>query len=240
MIAALRCLYRHAIADGLIHEADNPAVRVAKPRRLASTRRALPDAHVAEITRVAATTGNDPQLDSLVLRLHIETACRRGGALALRLCDLDVEQCLIRLREKGDTTRWQPVSPTLIRHLLHHAQQRGAAEPADQVLRYRTGQPNAHRRYDGLWHGSVSTFHGWRHSRSARTGCATQPSPGLNGSVATPWPGPTRAMTAPASTYVRADIEEIALALAGLTGEPHPLARASRAARFRGSIDEVR
>ena len=41
-------------------------------------------------------------------------------------------------------------------------------------------------------------------------------------------------------TYVRADIEEIALALAGLTGEPHPLARASRAARFRGSIDEVR
>lgn len=30
---------------------------------------------------IAATTGNDPVLDSLLVRLHIETACRRGGAL---------------------------------------------------------------------------------------------------------------------------------------------------------------
>lgn len=30
------------------------------------------------------------------------------------------------------------------------------------------------------------------------------------------------------STYVRADIDEVAAALAALTGEPHPLARGSR------------
>jgi hypothetical protein len=41
-IAALRCIYRHAIDDGLIGEADNPAAKVAKPRRLPSTRRAVP------------------------------------------------------------------------------------------------------------------------------------------------------------------------------------------------------
>jgi hypothetical protein len=41
---------------------------------------------------VAATTGNDPALDSLLLRLHTETACRRGGALALRPADLDPDQ----------------------------------------------------------------------------------------------------------------------------------------------------
>lgn len=40
LISALRCLYRHAVLDGLIREADNPAAKVAKPRRLASTRRA--------------------------------------------------------------------------------------------------------------------------------------------------------------------------------------------------------
>jgi hypothetical protein len=69
---------------GLISEADNPARKVAKPRRLPSTRRAVPDTRLAEINEVAARTGDDPELDALLLRLHTETACRRGGALALR------------------------------------------------------------------------------------------------------------------------------------------------------------
>jgi integrase/recombinase XerC len=69
------------------------------------------DTRLAEINQVAATTGDDPELDALILRLRTETACRRGGALALRLADLDREQCLILLREKGETVRWQPVSP---------------------------------------------------------------------------------------------------------------------------------
>jgi hypothetical protein len=38
LIAALRCLYRHAVADGVIGEGRNPALKVAKPRRLPSTR----------------------------------------------------------------------------------------------------------------------------------------------------------------------------------------------------------
>jgi len=83
LISALRCLYRHAVMDGLISDADNPAVKVAKPRRLASTRRALSDPQMSEIRDAAASTGNDPELDCLLLRLHAETACRRGGALAL-------------------------------------------------------------------------------------------------------------------------------------------------------------
>ncbi|MGH3611864.1 MAG: hypothetical protein ACRDRK_04465 [Pseudonocardia sp.] len=60
--------------------ADNPARKVAKPRRLPSTRRAVADTRLAEINHIAATTGNDPALDTLLLRLHIVTACRRGGS----------------------------------------------------------------------------------------------------------------------------------------------------------------
>ena len=71
-MAALRCLYRRAVDDGLIAEADNPARKVAKPRRLPSTRRAVPDARLAEINQVAAATGDDPELDTLLLRLHTE------------------------------------------------------------------------------------------------------------------------------------------------------------------------
>jgi hypothetical protein len=68
----------------MISAADDPARKVAKPSRPASARHAVPDNRLAQINHVAATTGNDPALDTLILRLHTETACRRGGALALR------------------------------------------------------------------------------------------------------------------------------------------------------------
>jgi integrase/recombinase XerC len=74
MITALRCLYRRAEEDGLITAADNPAKKVDKPRRPPSTRRAVADTRLAEIVQVAATTGDDPALDALILRRHIETA----------------------------------------------------------------------------------------------------------------------------------------------------------------------
>src|SRR5579864_8489051 len=150
LVAALRCLYQRAVEDGLIAEADNPARKVAKPRRLPSTRRAVPDTRLAEINEAAAATGDDPELDTLLLRLHTETACRRGGALALRPDDLDPDQCLIRLREKGETVRWQPVSPTLTGRLLEHGRQRHAP-PDGQLLRYASGRPITYRRYDHLW-----------------------------------------------------------------------------------------
>jgi integrase len=150
LVAALRCVYRHAEDDGLISEADNPARKVDKPRRLPSTRRAVADTRLAEINHVAATTGNDPVLDALLLRLHTETACRRGGALALRPRDLDTTQCLILLREKGETVRWQPVSPTLMVHLQRHGEDRHAPQDG-QLLRYTSGAPITRRRYDHLW-----------------------------------------------------------------------------------------
>jgi integrase len=150
LVAALRCLYRRAVDDGLITEAGNPARKVAKPRRLPATRRALPDARLAEINQIAATTGDDPELDTLLLRLHTETACRRGGALALRPRDLDPDQCLVLLWEKGETVRWQPVSPTLMARLVEHGRERHAP-PDGQLLRYGDGKPITSRRYDHLW-----------------------------------------------------------------------------------------
>ncbi|WP_223838719.1 tyrosine-type recombinase/integrase [Saccharopolyspora pogona] len=228
LISALRCMYRHAVADGLISENDNPATRVAKPRRLASPRRALPDTRLAEINEVAGSTGNDPGLDSMLLRLHTETACRRGGALALCPKDLDTEQCLIRLHEKGETLRWQPVSPPLMRHLVTHGEQRGAAE-AGQLLRYRNGSAITARRYDYLWQRigkhlpwvatqQVST-HWLRHTT------LTWVERNFGYAVARAYAGHNgKSDAGTTSTYVRADLQEIATALAALTGEPHPLA----------------
>ena len=121
VIAAARAIYTRAIADGLITPTASPAHRVAKPRRLPNHRRALTPDELDHINRVARTSGNDVILDALLLRLHTETACRRGGALALRVIDLDTDHCLVRLIEKGLKLRWQPISPNLATSLADHA-----------------------------------------------------------------------------------------------------------------------
>jgi integrase/recombinase XerC len=229
LIAALRCLYNHAVADGKVAEADNPARRVAKPRRLPSTRRAVPDTRLAEINQVAAATGNDPGLDCLLLRLHTETACRRGGALALRPVDLDPDQCLILLREKGGTSRWQPVSPTLMAHLQQHARDRHA--PRDgQLLRYRDGKPITTRRYDHLW-SRIGQHLAWVAAQQISTHwlrhtTLTWVERNFGYAVAHAYAGHTdsAADAGTTSTYIRASVQEVAAALAALTGEPHPLA----------------
>ena len=228
LIAAFRCIYQHATMDGLILDADNPATRVAKPRRLPSTRRAIPDHRLAEIITIAATTGNDPELDTFLLRLHTETACRRGGALNLRPCDLETQQCLILLREKGGTARWQPVSPTLMHHLVTHSRERGSGS-GEQLLRYRNGQPITARRYDYLWSRirkhlpwvatqQIST-HWLRHTT------LTWVERHFGYAIARAYAGHTdNANAGTTATYIRADLHEVAAALTALTGEPHPLA----------------
>jgi integrase len=171
-------------------------------------------------------------LDALLIRLHTETGCRRGGALALRLRDLDAQQCLIYLREKGGTARWQPVSPTLMRHLQAHHAERGDGDRDGARLRYRTGRPLTPRRYDYLWQRigqhlpwvrtqQIST-HWLRHTTltwvERRHGHA----------VARAYAGHTDAGGAGSTaTYVRASLSEVAAALAGLTGEDHPLTEAT-------------
>ncbi len=83
-ISAVRCVYRYAEDHGWIRPCDNPARQLTIPVRRPSHRYAIPSGQLAEICRTAATTGDDPELDALILHLHIETACRRGSALALR------------------------------------------------------------------------------------------------------------------------------------------------------------
>ncbi len=228
LVAALRCVYQRAVDDGLISEADNPARKVAKPRRLPSTRRAIADTRLAQINQVAATTGNDTELDTLMLRLHTETACRRGGALALRPADLDPGQCLVLLREKGETVRWQPVSPTLMARLVQHGEERHAP-PDGQLLRYAGGQPVTSRRYDHLW-ARIGRHLPWVATQQISTHwirhtTLTWVERNFGYAVARAYAGHTDAggEAGATSTYVRASLPEVAAALAALTGEPHPL-----------------
>lgn len=94
-------LYNRASRTVWIASTASPAHRVVKPRRLPSTRRALTPHDLTRSTPPPAPAATMSSSTPLLLRLHTETALRRGGALALRLADLNTEQCLIRLDEKG-------------------------------------------------------------------------------------------------------------------------------------------
>lgn len=229
VIAAARAIYTRAIADELLAPGTSPAHRVTKPRRLPSTRRALTPFELDQINTVTRATGNDVVLDALLLRLHTETACRRGGALTLRLGGLDTDHCLIRLEEKGGTIRWQPVSPVLATSLAEHAACRGAVHPADPLLRYRDGRALTSRRYDHLWArlgrhlpwvaAQGITTHWLRHTT------LTWVERHFGYGIARAYAGHTDKTGPPTTTYIKADLETVATALAALTGHPHPLAR---------------
>nr|WP_308129508.1 site-specific integrase [Actinoplanes polyasparticus] len=229
LIAAFRCIYRYAVADRLIEAGNNPAARVDKPHRQPSLRHALPDPALAAIIKVAGETGNDPDLDLLILRLHIETACRRGGALALRRQDLDTDQCLVRLQEKGQTQRWQPISPTLTASLIAHHSERSDGSPAGQLLRYRGGRPVGRRRYDHLWH-RIGTYLPWVAVQQIsvhwiRHTTLTWIERHFSYAIARAFAGHAGGSEAgTTATYVKATLQEIAQALATMTGEPHPVA----------------
>lgn len=226
-ISTVRCIYRYAEDRGWIRPSDNPARQLTFPTRRKSHRYAIPSDQLAEICQVAATTGNDPDLDSLLLRLHLETACRRSGALALRPHDLDTTQCLLYLREKDGTDRWQPVSPTLMSHLTTHAHERHSPQ-SGQLLRYRNGKPITHRRHDHLWHRIGQelpwvatqgiTTHWLRHTT------LTWVERTFSYAVAREYAGHSGKTGGTTATYVKANLHEVAAALSILTAEPHPLA----------------
>lgn len=228
-VSAVRCVYRYAEDQGWIRPSDNPARRLSIPARQRSHRYAIPAQQLTEICQVAATTGDDPELDSLILRLHIETACRRSGALALRPHDLDSDMCLIYLREKDATERWQPVSPTLMRHLLAHADERHSPR-SGRLLRYRNGKPITSRRYDHLWQ-RIGEVLPWVASRGItahwlRHTTLTWVERTFSYAVAREYAGHRGKTHGTTATYVKAHLHEVAAALAVLTREPHPLAPA--------------
>jgi len=231
-VAALRHFFTKAVDDGLLRE--NPALKLVKPKRQASHRRPLKPEEVEQLWTVTVTTGNDPALDALLFRFHLETGARRGGALALRVRDLNRKNQTVLLREKGETERWAPVSSTLLDALEDHTASRGAAAPDDALFRYKpskgaaAGRPLTYRRYDNLyarwqaalpWADQVHVSGHWlRHTAVAEV----ERLAGFG--TARKFAGHRDESAATTLTYIRADDEAVAAAAALRSGEAHPLA----------------
>jgi integrase len=121
-IGALRALFARAERAGLV--AKSPAADLEKPRRLPNRRRALEDDELREVIDAVRTTSQDPDLDLLLIRFHLESGARREGALNLSLRDLDGRR-ITRRRYNTVFDRARPCLPWAERtsvsaHILRH------------------------------------------------------------------------------------------------------------------------
>jgi len=225
-ITTARAFFRLAVQDGLIR--SNPAAAVRKPRRNPRERRALTPGEIADLDQVARTRSDDPELDTLLVRFHLETGARRQGAIGLRMRDLDRRRQVVRLLEKGDKEREVPVTAELLDYLLDHVSRRApGAAGDDSVLRYRSGAPLTRRRYNTLaerWQRELSwtatapvSIHWLRHT------ALTEVERIAGHAVAEALAG--HAPTSVTSAYTKATVAEDARALEKRTGTRHPLAR---------------
>ncbi|WP_280230910.1 site-specific integrase [Nocardia cyriacigeorgica] len=199
------------------------------PTKLDSTRHALTPQQVADLGRVASQTGNDVELDALIVRLHVETACRRDAALRLQVQDLSLDDCTVLLHHKGGVDAWHPISPLLAQRLVEHVDHRGGttAQAAQQVLRTRTGRPITSRRYDNL-HGRFRSHLPWAAAKGVtvhwlRHTTLTFVEREFGEAVARRYAAHKDPGTTATPIYTKASLVECAHALVAATGQPHPL-----------------
>jgi integrase len=223
-VAALRALFKRAKRARLIGE--NPAAEVDKPKRQASRRRALTEPELTEAVDAVRTVSRDLELDLLLVEFHLETGARREGALNLTLDDLDGRRSTVLLREKFSKEREQPISPSLLARIETLARRRGAVAGTDKVLRSARGRPITRRHHCTLF-GNVQAALPWsirtpvtphvlRHTAAKAIERVGGPA------VAEKFLG--HAPNTTTAIYTKATTEEVAAAVAYLTGEPHPLA----------------
>lgn len=190
-VAALRALFGRAERAGLLTK--NPARELDKPRRRASRRRALDDTELAEALDAVRTTSQDPDLDLLLVRFHLDSGARREGALSLRLGDLDRRRSTALLREKFGLEREQPIPPSLVVSLEAHARERGATGGQTQCSGTSEMSRSPAAGTTPCSTGPRRCCRGRPAPRSPRTPCATPPAPPSSGSPATRWPRPSSA-----------------------------------------------
>ncbi len=132
------------------------------------------------------------------------------------------------VREKGDSDREQPISPSLTRLLADHATSRGAVGPDDAVLRTRDGRPISARRYDTVF-GRARVALGWSERTPVSAHVLRHTAITAVGRLAGYPVAQAFAGHSPPSVtgrYLHATLAEVAGAVAALTGERHPLASA--------------
>jgi integrase len=155
-LRAVRALYVREYKKGRLPLEQSPAAQVDLPGRRPTARRPLGRRELKLVFEVASSGGDDPVLDTLIVRTGYETGARQEGLINLRLKDLNAKRQTVMLDEKFGKQREQPVSVELLAALERFARERGAVQPDDSVFRLKprggssVGRPITSRRFDTL------------------------------------------------------------------------------------------
>jgi hypothetical protein len=199
LIAALRCIYQHAINDRLLGTNDNPAARVRKPRRQPSLREALPERAIADIVKVTSEPATTPNSTCS------SCACTwRPPAAKAAPCMPTARTSTPTSASSGSTKK---VKPNAGNRSPRHSPAPSSptstpaatATPAARSCATATADPSANAATTTSGNGSAPTFAGPTPTRSAPTGYATPPSPGSNGTSGSRSPSATPATPTPAA-----------------------------------------
>lgn len=148
-VRAFRFFFKTARRERLVWE--NVAMEVEVPKRLPAPERPLTTEELGEVALIWCTTGNDPELDTVMFEFHRKTAARREGGLNLRLGDLDERRGSVTITEKFGKTRELPYDVAGLRRLRSFAVRRGAATASDHVFRSSRHTAISRRRYETIY-----------------------------------------------------------------------------------------
>ncbi|MEV2220069.1 hypothetical protein AB0E01_09350 [Nocardia vinacea] len=192
------------------------------PVRRPSHRYAIPSGQLAKICQTATTTSDDPELDALILRLHIEPpAAEEVRSLCAHTTSTPTNAwctCGTRTAPTGGN----PVSPTLMRNLLDHAATRNSPSRGN-CFATATESPSPHGVSTTSGGESATPCLGSRPKASARHTTLTWVERTFSYAVAREYSGHRGKASDATATYIKSHLQEVATALSILTAEPHPL-----------------
>ncbi|HEY3383066.1 MAG TPA: site-specific integrase [Vicinamibacterales bacterium] len=229
-IGAWRRLFEEGIRDRHLAEGHNPAAKLKKPKRSKGGRRmALEDKHFVQMRELLSSTGDDPELDEMIVRFLVVTGARQEGLLKLRLEDIDESECTVRLREKFDTDIDQPVPDWFISMLLAFAHRRGVVARGDRVFCKRLGagqfRPITRRRFNYVFCDRLQASYDWADdmqvtAHTLRHHATTKVERLAGSAVATAFA--RHALVETNNIYTEASRREVAQAVVDLHGGDHP------------------
>lgn len=243
-VGAWRWLFRYAEANRYLSRGSNPADELTKPSRIDGTRMAFTDVQMRQVYAVASGTGDDPELDALIVETILVTGARREGLVNLTVDGLDRDECVVLLDEKFGKVTPQPVPDWFFDKLSAFAASRGAERPGDHVFRKRSADglstsPITSRRFDNIFATRLQSAYEW--ADKEKVGAHTVRHHAITLVERTAGKAVARAFARHSSAdvtdiYTGASQQEVARAVVGLYGGDHPWLHREPRARTRTQI----
>lgn len=211
------------------HLDRSPAAKLPMPKKKETNRVAF-DYDAGELDLVVRTGVNavpDPELLQLLCDFYVETGARLNEAFALTMFKADLDDATVTIGQKNDEQQTVPISPTTLAAILDLAKRRGMTPADPWIFRNRRGQRAGKAQMERFWR-EVKDRLPFAAKMDAATHCFRKTTATMierSFGVATSEAFLRHAYVPISVHYPRADIRDVAKALAVLTGEPHPLAK---------------